>query len=418
MRDVKRIRELRAAIDLAPHIPNRGEVEDALAELTRIKGAALSVPEIEERHSTGFPLASSVAHQTIGTLLDALRAKEACEAELRRKLSAQDAEIERLVGRLQTPEDQLAQAQKEIERLRNTLGMRVVSNLLAKFNEERTALWENFWGMLCISTNRENTVQEQLAQAERDKAAARAECEFLLKTRTELALKVPILEEGVQRYRIAHEEKNVHYRDVADAAVKEWERDHGALVPREGEAQKGQESKPEWLSELDRLAVKVHAILDGTDAGLPGEAELFKDLARLHNLRCVVLNGQGEAEVPRAVMKKIWSLWDQDFKATAGKTGFMPGGIGIHFDAPSGDNICKHPEDVLSAIDAAGAEILAAHRDAKPGDPDEDKHGQFRECDTCRAKPGSPALCPSCLARRAAWSERKRRDVKPENRES
>jgi hypothetical protein len=28
---------------------------------------------------------------------------------------------------------------------------------------------------------------------------------------------------------------------------------------------------------------------------------------------------------------------------------------------------------------------------------------QFIECPTCRAKPGSPALCPECLERRELW---------------
>jgi hypothetical protein len=59
-------------------------------------------------------------------------------------------------------------------------------------------------------------------------------------------------------------------------------------------------------------------------------------------------------------MRRIWALWDQDFTASVGKTDFIPGGIGVHFDAPSGDNICKHPEDVLSAIDAAGQELCKA----------------------------------------------------------
>lgn len=28
---------------------------------------------------------------------------------------------------------------------------------------------------------------------------------------------------------------------------------------------------------------------------------------------------------------------------------------------------------------------------------------EFVECDTCRAKPGSPALCRECLERRELW---------------
>ena len=29
---------------------------------------------------------------------------------------------------------------------------------------------------------------------------------------------------------------------------------------------------------------------------------------------------------------------------------------------------------------------------------------EFIECDTCRAKPGTPTLCAECLRRRAIWS--------------
>lgn len=50
---------------------------------------------------------------------------------------------------------------------------------------------------------------------------------------------------------------------------------------------------------------------------------------------------------------------------------------------------------------------VAALKESK-SDPDEDEHGQFLECDECRAKPGSPLLCGDCFKRRAEWSKRKR----------
>lgn len=174
MTDVKRIQELiltvgqRAALGSPLHEDEAEAVNAALSELARIKGAALSVPEIEKRHADhidavrrytlrfGNPCIQSEAELDRATLLDALRAKEAeisqLEGELAEALEAQtplmDAahlakqdlqalqqsqrellamancrveELKSLVARGEAERDaaraQLGQAQKEIERL-------------------------------------------------------------------------------------------------------------------------------------------------------------------------------------------------------------------------------------------------------------------------------------------------------------
>ncbi len=407
------------------------EVAAMLDEFARIKGAALPeqfedvARHIEMPENLALRLNMTDREkryrQHALTLLDALRAKEAeCVGKHENRESRECFEKAASEFRRERDEGRgkLAQAQKEIKRLNagwndalmqrdqisayfskvrkdlgaimgwtsskpdkvpSVPGLEAQARTIKRLADQAGPEMSNLWKMVSAAVgdgwkSRMTTgssmamalcaeiadVKDRLAQAERDKAAMQTECAFLLKTRTELALRVPILEEGVQRYRIAHEEKNVHYRDVADAAVKEWERDHGALVPREGEAQKGQESKAEWLSELDRLAVKVHAILDGTDAGLPGEAELFKELARLHNLRCVVLNGQGEAQVPDAVLGIL--RLEKLGPTVAGSSPLRDVWI-----RAEGFHVLRGQVEVLTAIDSAGADIMAAHRDAKPG---------------------------------------------------
>ena len=86
-----RVQELRAALDGAPHIPNRREVENALDHLHRILSAATNVPEVEKRHhqqqaaidGTGLERANTQEHRDRATLLDALRAVAAERDEAR-----------------------------------------------------------------------------------------------------------------------------------------------------------------------------------------------------------------------------------------------------------------------------------------------------------------------------------------------
>lgn len=266
--------------ELAEKIQKRGlhdddaaQIIEALSDLARIKGAALSVQiqEIEKRHQTFGELfrptiggvMEHAAHRDRATLLDALRAREAeflaywqrckdvlgdervsgrpicdCIADLIGELNdatrdrdtfsalnrtaeeergearealavavyERDCDRERYVGQIAALRQQLAQAQKEIERLRG---------MLADLQQSGMA-WRD------EMRQRNLDLQEKLAQAERDKAEMRERIAGL-----------------------------THYDfDVVHGMVREVSGDYvkaddvlALFDARDGEAENGQESK-------------------------------------------------------------------------------------------------------------------------------------------------------------------------------
>lgn len=233
MTDVKRIQELRAALDLAPHIPNRGEVEDALDEFARFKGAALSVPEIEERHAAtrlrvpnlNVYADAEAADKDRATLLDALRAKEAEQSGL-------FADGVRALKERDEARAQLAQAQKEIEQLRDCKRPgtivepgcgQCVACLRGLYQDANDRAEERRH-----AAKKSRHLEEQLAQAERDKAAMRKIVEAVARPPAEYNGHCILC--GAHLFN-----EKPHEDDCAHRLAVEWKRDHGALVPQEGE---------------------------------------------------------------------------------------------------------------------------------------------------------------------------------------
>lgn len=105
------------------------------------------------------------------------------------------------------------------------------------------------------------------------------------------------------------------------------------------------ETEPEWVLELERLIRKANAERGNETA----ESDVFVRLARLHNLRLVVLSGEGEAEVPEIVARRLEVLTPHvGWSYRAGK---------CRRDRSS-DFCLVLPDIMLSAIDQAGAQIL------------------------------------------------------------
>lgn len=309
MTDVKRIQELRAALDLAPHIPNRGEVEDALDEFARFKGAALSVPEIEERHAAtrlrvpnlNVYADAEAADKDRATLLDALRAKEAEQSGL-------FADGVRALKERDEARAQLAQAQKEIEQLRDCKRPgtivepgcgQCVACLRGLYQDANDRAEERRH-----AAKKSRHLEEQLAQAERDKAAMRAKVEGLMR--------VDMVGE-VYGLRIGFDPNGEYLERSEVLALFDTPRDHGALVPQEGERQK------------DKTR------LDGDEKAEPSKPRL---------LPCSVCGTATE-----------WRCADCRLR------------LGVPV-AVCNSRGCqdRHEQDERS-----GAEILAAHRDAKTG---------------------------------------------------
>lgn len=152
MTDVKRIRELAGIVENmwcngSVHEPTARAIKEALDELARIKGAALSVPEIEERaqRRTGVILTEKYVREAIkvlesdrATLLDALRARgteflaywQRCKDVLGEERVGGRPIADCIADLMQERDDtraQLAQAQKEIEQERKMAAVRAKS---------------------------------------------------------------------------------------------------------------------------------------------------------------------------------------------------------------------------------------------------------------------------------------------------
>ena len=82
-------------------------------------------------------------------------------------------------------------------------------------------------------------------------------------------------------------------------------------------------------------------------------------------------------------------------------------------------------EEALRRARAAGYEVEEI-RDPSilivpaPRPPDDEKttfiRADFKECDTCRSKPGSPTLCADCLERRELWFLAERNGLLPKSK--
>lgn len=135
-KDPTRIKELRAALDRAPHIPNRGEVEDALDRLHAIESAPSMVVPIAERFAArqrqiatlkaqnAFASARKIdnkLHQDIATMLDAVRGlgietsqTRLSLAEARQSLDCSRAEVLRLGSDLLNAREALDRLKAEL----------------------------------------------------------------------------------------------------------------------------------------------------------------------------------------------------------------------------------------------------------------------------------------------------------------
>lgn len=315
MTDVKRIQELiltvgqRAALGSPLHEDEAEAVNAALSELARIKGAALSAPEIEARHtndSDEFLIEQprrevAALHTDRATLLDALRLTsvmcDEAQAEAATSISERDES-----------RAQLAQAQKEIERLLDCKrpGTLVepgcgqcVACLRGLYQDANDRAEERR-----DAAKKSRHLEEQLAQAERDKAAMRAKVEGLMR--------VDMVGE-VYGLRIGFDPNGEYLERSEVLALFDTPRDHGALVPQEGERQK------------DKTR------LDGDEKAEPSKPRL---------LPCSVCGTATE-----------WRCADCRLR------------LGVPV-AVCNSRGCqdRHEQDERS-----GAEILAAHRDAKTG---------------------------------------------------
>lgn len=253
MTDVKRIQELiltvgqRAALGSPLHEDEAEAVNAALSELARIKGAALSAPEIEQAHlarvscieyrreiaNQGISESERIwavndlenmdtpEHRDRAVLLDALRAKEVECENLKAGGNLLD-QVNRAIGKERdAARAQLAQAQKEIERLLDCKrpGTLVepgcgqcVACLRGLYQDANDRAEERR-----DAAKKSRHLEEQLAQAERDKAAMRERIEAL-----------PIHGYGHPVYVAALRRSEV-------LGLLDTPRDHGAQGPREGE---------------------------------------------------------------------------------------------------------------------------------------------------------------------------------------
>lgn len=487
MTDVTRIQ---AIIDKACGCPSTlteqeifelgGVAASAHDELARIKGAALSVPEIEERAgllndelvqaAVRMGVAAlvklwRVADADRATLLDALREVEAARSHLyaeccdavetsarhlrdlndaRDALRAKEAEIAivrenhssaarcaiDVTAERDEARAQLAQAQKEIERLnggwndalmqrdkldayfaqvRKDLGAimgwtsskpdkvpsvpgleaqaRTIKHLADQAKPEISNLWKMVsaavgdgwkarmttgYSMAMALCAEIADIKEKLAQAERDKAAMRDGL-------TEAWEKVAAL----TQYGFPGPLENREFLDRAEVlhvfAAVEWKRDHGALVPQEGEAQPAKEE--EFRAGLPAALRVVWAKWEGSTHGVVlvfdgdrhrymypdkpwlsdkawyrNDAHVFQDKYRPHKSTWSAVE-----------LKAAQKLGADDAKAgTARNLVSLIDALGIHL----GDGVAKIHRTYLDAYEVAkkpGAEILAAHRDAKPG---------------------------------------------------
>lgn len=124
-----------------------------------------------------------------------------------------------------------------------------------------------------------------------------------------------------------------------------------------GDILKVKTTKPAWLLELERLGCLIADILDGEAVSEPGDAERFKALGQLYNLRCIVLDGKGKAAVPREIVRYFFALWAYDYTATVD-------GNSVLLRCQEGHKTRVEREMFMLGIDERGAEILA-HRDDK-----------------------------------------------------
>lgn len=255
-----------------------------------------------------------------------------------------------LKNEISTSRAQLAQAQKEIERLQAKL-----DDWSVQITGEHGQWWKE-----------RDSLRQNLSKAERDKAALREG----------LKLTWPLL---------ADRAIGLHPAQHDVRALNAWYEKHGALAPREsqeialgghvsaatvpsdGEAENAREedgsepikdsrgevlgfTRPTWLIDLERLRADL-------------SPECARRLGELEALHRVVSTGQGEANIPDGLQEKMHEVisgyivcnWNGRWRLIVSRESPKTGKI-------------RRAQDILTAIDGVGAEFLAARtpKEAKP----------------------------------------------------